>query len=195
MKEDHSDNFIKPVDGIDLSSLRLNQDYAKMMGLKRIPLSIPARKPDKQWFIQCHPDSSYRLETMILESRDEKEIYLVEQPLWSELENELTPCLLLTSITKQGIIFIWPIKLPGIDGKMTSWSQSALDAAKRALKNWIRLIPVMAIGGYEIMTATAELERPTWPDMTFEEIITLAFKNRIIKDMKHPIIRMLRGEE
>ena len=42
--------------------------------------------------------------------------------------------------------------------------------------------------------AAADLAAPEWPDLTFAEILRLAFKQRVIDSYDHPFLKQLRGE-
>ncbi len=66
----------------DLERLRLSQDFPSQVGVKKAILTVPVRKPDRQWFIRVHPDPDWRLETAVLELKDERETYLVEPEMW-----------------------------------------------------------------------------------------------------------------
>jgi len=54
----------------------------------------------------------------------------------------------------------------------------------------------MLLSCYESEDCPAELEsvEPIWPTLAFEEILNIAFKNRIIDSDSHPIIRGLQGK-
>jgi hypothetical protein len=177
----------------DPSNLRLSQDYAAHLGVKKVLTTIPVRKPGKQDFVRTHPDESYRLETMVLELKEERETYLVDPELWPELHAELTPKLLITSINRQGVLSIWPIRLPGEDGRIDNWSASAMDAAARARERWLRMSSNMSLGAYEICEATGDLPEPEWPDLSFPEILNIAFRAFQITDLSHSIVKRLRG--
>src|SRR5262245_45072233 len=100
------------VDGInpfDPSNLRLGQDFASSVGVRKAILTITKRKPDRQWFWRVHPDSQFRVETAILQLKEDREVYLVDRTLWDELSTEITPSLLLTAINRQGVLFLLPI--------------------------------------------------------------------------------------
>src|SRR5262249_27009198 len=101
-------------DPFDLDSLRLSQDFASTVGVKRLITTIPVRKPSREWFVRTHPDPAYRLETAVLELKEDREVYLVSPALRRELTSEATfsPRLLVTSISRQGVLFLWPVKLP-----------------------------------------------------------------------------------
>lgn len=48
-------------DMFDLTRLRLSQDFGASVGVKKALLTIPVRKPDRQWFIRVNPDPSVGL--------------------------------------------------------------------------------------------------------------------------------------
>lgn len=54
---------------------------------------------------------------MVLELKDEREMYLVNPDLWSQVSGELVPVVLITAINRQGVVFVWPVRLPGADGR------------------------------------------------------------------------------
>jgi len=184
---------------IDLSALRISQDYLdKGGGSEQVITTVPVRKPERQVFVQVHPSTEFRLETYLLEYRDEKATqvltYIVNPNLWEHLGELLVRKVLLTSITRQGVLFLWPIKLPGRDGRSDRWSESAIVAAKHAETNWVRISTNMGLGGYDVFKAKAELPKPVWPQVDLDQIIKLAFQDRYIDSLDHDVIRSLRGE-
>ena len=72
--------------------------------------------------------------------------------------------------------------------------ESAKKAAELAKKKWVKVVSNMSLGGYEVYEATGELPDPEWPDLSFEKIMEVAFKDRYITGMDHPVIRRLNGE-
>lgn len=177
----------------NIEQLRLRQDFNQMSGVKKLVTTVPVRKPNRQDFIRVHPSPDMQLQTGIIEIKEEREHFLVAPELWAEIPGEIVPKLLLTAITRQGVLFLWPIKLPGEDGRHDNWNQSALEAAKLAETSWIRLSANMSLGAYDIYAAVGELPEPTWPEMAFEEIVQLAFKGHYVNTMDHPVIKRLLG--
>ena len=181
-------------DGFDLENLRLSQNFRELVGVKKLLITVPVRKPGKQDFFRVRPGEDWRLETMVLEIKEDRETYLVAPELWPELPGELVPKVLLTTINRQGVIAIWPVRLPGEDGRQDNWSRSALEAADLGRRNWIRLVANMSLGGYEIYQATRDdLPEPIWPDLSFQEILKIAFQDRFIQTLDHSAIRRLKG--
>jgi hypothetical protein len=183
-------------DQFDLNSLRLSQDFAATVGVKKLLTTVPVRKPSKEWFVRTHPDPKYRPGIPVIESKEDREIYLVAKSLWPALGSESTfsPRLLVVSINRQGVLFIWPIRLPGTDGKLDPWNRSAMEAVERAQSRWIRIAANMSLGAYEMTEAPGQVAEPTWPEKSAQEIFDIAFKDRRINTWEHPILRRLRGE-
>lgn len=179
---------------IQIGKLRLSQDYIEMSPVKKIITSIPVRKPNKHDYVRVHPDAAYQFATVVLELKEERETYLVEPALWEELRLEVTSKVLYTTINRQGVLALWAIGLPREDGRSNEWNNTAHDAAIRAKQRWLRLIANMSLGAYEVYEAKGNIPEPEWPDLTFEEIINIAFKDRLINSLEHPVVRRLRGE-
>jgi hypothetical protein len=186
------------LDPFDPASLRLSQDFAASIGVKKALLTIRVCKPDKSWFVRVHPNEAYRLPTAVVELAEDrgKETYLVAPALWPHLAGEATfsARVLFTAVSRQGNLFLWPIRLPGPDGRVDEWSRTALEAADLAAKGWVRVAANMSLGAYDVFQASGQLPEPDWPDVPFRELLRVAFKDRFISDLTHPVLRRLRGE-
>jgi hypothetical protein len=180
----------------DPASLRLPPDFNSGLGVRKALLSVPVRKPDKSWFVRVRAEESFRIQTCVIELKEDRETYLVARPLWPELATEATfrTKLLATSVSRQGVLFLWEVNLPRSDGRVDEWSRTALEAINRATKRWVRVAANMGLGGYELYEATGPLPDPEWPAIPFPELLRVAFKDRYIADLNHPVLRRLRGE-
>ena len=178
----------------DLDSLRLSQDFESSVGVKKALLTVPVRKPNRQWFVRVRPGEEWQLQTAILELKEEGESYLVDRGLWDELAGEISVRVLFTTINRQGVLFLWPVRLPGQDGRIDEWSRSALEAAEIAQKHWVSVRASMSLGAYEVFEATGDLPAPTWREEPLEKLVQIAFRDRFIHDFEHPVLRRLRGE-
>jgi hypothetical protein len=188
------DNTSTTPDPFNPASLRLDQSFAETAGVKKLLTTVPVRKPNRQDFVRVHPDPSYRESPVgIIELKEDRETYLVVKSMAEELQGEFAAATLFTAITRQGVPFIWPVKLPGPDGKHNEWHRSAAQAAKRAMTRWIRMTSNMHLGAYEIFEATANWPEPEWPDLPFQEILRIGFHGRIVDTTDHPLVRRLKG--
>ena len=178
----------------DPAALRLDQSYADTVGVKKLLTTVPVRKPNRQDFVRVHPDASYRLTpAAIIEVKDDREVYLVTPNLAPGLVGEFSTVTLFTTINRQGTLHLWPVKLPAPDGRHNEWHRSAAEAAERAMKKWVRVTASMSLGAYEIFEASGDLPEPVWPDFSFQEILRIAFRERIVDRADHPLVQRLRG--
>jgi len=184
------------VDPFDPDALRLSQDFAGPVAVKNLLVPPPVRKPSKEWFVKSCPDPAYRLQTAVLELREDQETYLVATSLWEALAGESTfsPRLLVLAINRQGVLFLWPLKLPGPDGRTNPWHQSALEAEAHAQTQWVRVSANMGAGAYDVAVAPLHGTEPTWPNTSMSDLLRIAFKDRLIDRPDHPVLMRLRGE-
>ena len=181
-------------DPFDVESLRLSPNYSDSIGVRRAITTIPCRKPNRQAFVRVRAGADWQVDTAIYVDEGEREAYLVAQDLWPELMDEISPTRLRLAITRQGNLFLWPLKLPKADGRSNPWHESAIAAATLAEKRWIRMAADMPGGLYQVYEANGNLPEPEWPEVTFQEVIKLCFKNRRIAGRDHPILKSLWGE-
>jgi hypothetical protein len=180
-------------DPFDLSRLRLNQDFVESGGVKKLITTIPVRKPAPQDFIRVHSDPSYRVAVALVEFRDERENFLVSMDIARELPGEFISVILYTAITRQGVTFLWPVKIPSTDGRTIEWHRSAAEAAERAMTRWIRVRANMGRGAYQMFEAAATIPDPVWPELSFQEMLRIGFRDRLVDRLDHPVIKRLRG--
>ncbi len=45
-----------------------------------------------------------------------------------------------------------------------------------------------------LFEAMGDLPGPTWPDVSFRDLLAIAFKGKRIDTLDHPVLRRLRGE-
>ncbi len=183
-------------DPFDPVSLRLGTDYSEGLGVRKVISTIPNRKPNKSEWFRVRPGEEWRLQTAVLELEKgvERATYLVAPSLWPDLSGEIAPALLLTCVNRAGDLFLWRVKLPGADGRSNTWTDSALQIAKAAEDNWARMVSDTANGIYTHYEPSTDLPDPRWPTISFREIIRIAFRDRMIESLDHPVIRELRGD-
>ena len=182
-------------DQFNLDKLRLPQDFQSEVSAKKVITATSVRKSNRHEFIRVRSGEEWRLLTLVLEMKgDREEIFLVDPSLWTVLAAELTPRRIVIAINRQGVIFLWPIRLPGSDGRQNLWNDTALECASLAEEKWISVKSNIPLGAYEGFEAQGKLSEPDWPDISFEELVRLAFKDKFIQDEADPVIRRLRGE-
>jgi hypothetical protein len=180
-------------DPFDLENLRLGQNFTETAGVKKLLKTVPVHKPKPQDFVRIHPDEKYRANFPMIELKDEREGYIIAATLLPELVGEFVSKTLFTAINRQGVVFLWPVRLPDPQGRQMEWWRSMREAAELAMNQWIRTKSNMSLGAYEIYVAESTMSEPEWPDISFQELIRLAFRDRLITSLDHPVIKRLRG--
>lgn len=175
-----------------LAALRIDQTYASdVVGVKKLLLTVPIRKPLKTDFVRVHPE--HMLDCFGLELKAEREHYFVVQTLAPVLAEFIEHIRLRLSVTRQGTVFIWPIKLPREDRRPNSWHTSAAEAAAQAEKKWTRVTADMQLGAYQPFIASCDLGDPKWPEESWQDVAKLALRDKMITSESHPVLRELLG--
>jgi hypothetical protein len=188
-----TDQSINSEDEWNLDSLRLDQSFDQMIGAEQVVTTVPVRKPLSQEFFRIHSDPSWRLQVALLQIRDENEVFIVERNLWTDLWEEISPAMLFMAVSRDGAPFLWPVRLPK-DGRIDRFNESDMKVVTAARKNWVRRYWVPEIKSHKVLATTKLTMQPVWPEIGFEEVVKIAFKDRRIKSLDHPAIKRLRGE-
>jgi hypothetical protein len=184
---------IGAADPFDLENLRLSQSFAETAGVKKLLKTVPVHKPSAQDFVRVHPSPDFRMSAPIVELKDDREEYIVAKDLVSELVGEFVSKILFTAINRQGVTFLWPVRLPDPDGKDFEWWRSMREAADLATAQWVRVKANKHLGAYEMFVAESTMSEPVWPEASFQDLVKLAFRDRLITKLDHPVIKRLRG--
>jgi hypothetical protein len=185
---------IKKPDPFDPESLRLDQSFIETSGVKKLLTTVPVRKPNNQDYIRVNSHAAYRLTTAVIELKEDHETYLVSPHIARQLPGECSPVILYTAINRQRIVFLWPVKLPASDGKINEWHRSAGEAAERAMHSWMRVKADMDLGAYAMFEASSTIPDPIWPEACLRDLLEIGFRNRLVDDLDHPVVKRLRGE-
>jgi hypothetical protein len=175
-----------------IRSLRIAQDFEATTDVTKVVTAVALGKPHRHTFFRIHPE---RRECFrILEMKNPTEFYLVDTEAVPELVDEATIRLLVPGITRDGNIFIWPLRIQTSEKPLDSWSRSALAAMQLARISWIRLPSNMRAGAYDTFTPKVPLPDPEWPETTLLELMEKAFDGRVIDTPDHPVVKALNGE-
>jgi hypothetical protein len=112
----------------------------------------------------------------------------------ADLQNELTLKTLFTAINRQGVVFLWPVPVTTTDVRILEWHRSAREGAEMAMHKWVRVQANMNLGAYEMFEASGVIPEPEWPSAFFPEMLRIAFSDRLIDRLDHPVVKRLRGE-
>jgi len=182
-------------DLFDPKALRIDPSSDAGSGVKKLLLHVAVRKPHRQEFFRVHPAPEYRERVAILELREERETYIVAPDLAAELATEIRLVEMRVCISRPGTVFLWAVPLPTEDGRSNAWHETAREAAELAETKWVRMFSNMGAGCYDVAVAPDGISEPRWPEISFAELLKIAFgRGKLIDDFVHPVIKQLRGE-
>lgn len=178
----------------DPARLRIGQRFSEGHDVRQVLISVQVRKPQRQEFVRLHPSADMSIAVALLELKADRQTYIVDPALAPALPGEAVSKMLYTAITSTGTLFLWPVKLADEQDRLDEWNAVGHQAAALARTKWVRVTANMAAGTYDVLEASAAFRDPVWPDVTFEALLEIAFKKRLITDLDHPVLKRLRGE-
>jgi hypothetical protein len=89
---------------------------------------------------------------------------------------------------------LWPVYLPGADGKVNEWHRAAAQAAELAMTKWVRIKANMVVKTYDIYEAVSDLSEPVWPTQPLHELLSIGFRDKLVDNLDHPLLKRIRGE-
>jgi hypothetical protein len=147
----------------------------------------PQAKPQGLQFVSTRT-SNIAQNLLTIELKDDREVYLVSPTLYAALQGETTCATIFTAINRQGVTFLWAVRIPPADAKDNAWWQSSREGAELAMKGWVRVKANMSLGAYEITAAESLIPEPEWPQQSFQELLRIAFKDRLVDRLDHPVV-------
>jgi len=171
------------------AALRLPQNFGQTLGVKKVLTTVPVGKPPKDRFFRTHQSPDWVYPTFVLEDKVVGETYLVSEEVASVLGSLVRPVELYLIIDRQDNVFLVPVPLPGPNGVRNRWHETLLDAVMRAKTVWLRISANKTLGGYEPFEPIAELPEPTWPVISLDELLDIAFRDRILTSTDHPVVQ------
>jgi hypothetical protein len=116
-----SSTAVPPAKTIDFNAIR-SRDFADPADVATLVARVPVRRPNGHTFVRVHPGQDYRFPVDLIELPDEEETYLIySNEVAAALDEVRKPCMLYTAITRQGTVFLWPVKLPRGNKKLVAW--------------------------------------------------------------------------
>lgn len=183
-------------DPFDVAALRANPPA--VASTESVIVTVAARRPSRHEFFRVHPGIDYTVDGTVLEYEgpDGRQDYWVPPNLRSVAPQDVRAVRIFTCMSKAGVLFLWPARIPAPDGAGRVWHASGLAIAELAKEHWVKMVGNRAAGAYQATKATGDLGLPQWPDgMSLQDMLRLAFGGeRIIDGPDHDVLRAMRGE-
>lgn len=181
---------------MDFSKFKIANNGAALPVTQRVITRVPVSKPGKQQFVRISTDPEHTLDCAILTLEGDDSPYLLSPSIASLVAQDLKIVCLRLTIDRQGNVSLWPVPPIPDDGAENTWNSTQRQVAAMAETQWVRLSSNRAVGYYEAVVAQGDIPEPIWPDLSFEEILTIAFgSTHVIEDRDHPALRKLWGQD
>lgn len=182
-----------PARTTSIRDLRLSQDYLDMDEVMEVTTSVEIGKPNHQVFFRAHTEWKGLYPVFEQKHLRKSEFFIVDAQAVPELAGEVTPRLLVPLITRDRSLYIWPLRVGTADREMDLAAQSAHVAIEQAKLHWVKI--KWNGNKFDCRAAKSDLDPPQWPpDLTWDQMVELAFGNRVIDSPNHPAVKALNGE-
>jgi hypothetical protein len=180
---------------IDFAALAIPQNFDLDQPVEELVTLVKVGRPNQQGYVRFKEDFAKTF--FVINLKEERETYLVvNKELWSlpYVSRELKKKSFFLYTNRDRQYGLWEVATPGGSEKFSTWSSSAMNAVRAGREKWVRIITIMG-SGYKAETSPGIVEQPKWPTISDEEILELAFNDRLIDSIDHPVLRKLRGLE
>jgi hypothetical protein len=156
---------------------------------------VEVQRPPKGQFFTVQPEadkSSWQNRAyyflMELEGRDPLIVAPNIAKMKQDEEDTIRPVLLVRYVTMTGEEALWPVKLDRPDGRSNAWNVSALNILEIATSGkWVRIVSLKKHYRHQVSKKNFEQVPPRFTDRSFQELVSIAFKDRMVANLEHPI--------
>ena len=177
-------------------SLRLSSSYSEVLCGTPVLTTVTVGKPPKAHFFRVSPDPAHQAVFVLLDGSKlgADGMYAISPEIAAEIPDHVRAYQLRLAVTTFDVPYLVPIPLPGADGRRNVWHVSLGQAVTLAESDWIRISANTMRGAYDVFRALSQTQEPKWPDLSFDQLLELAFRDRLILNREHPLLAQLRGE-
>jgi len=181
---------------LDFSKFKIPSGSSDLPVARKLILHVPVTKGPKQRYVRVHRDKECHFECALLNLEGEERPFLLSPEIAQTIAKDAKRVTLKLAIDRQGNIFLWPVPPIPEDGTDNPWNQSQREVAELAETHWVRLTSNRSVGCYEPIVAQGDIPEPVWPELSMDEILTIAFgSTHVIMDHEHPALQKLWGLE
>lgn len=194
LKENIMNTTIAQTASIDISVFRISSTYGETLGSKKIITVVPINRPSKGRFFRTSRDSATTMDVYVFEDKVEGTYHLVSPDVADVLGGGLVRAITLhLAVDRANNPFLIPVPWPSGSGARNPWHQSLLNAIEAAKEKWVRIESDKSAGIYQVHVALSDLEDPTWPTLSMDELVRIAFTGRVVDSLDHPKVQSALG--
>lgn len=176
-----------------LEMLSRSINFEEQQGAKKYQHIVPFRKPSNDIYIRVNPDLKWRSPASLHKEAETGDFYFISAEVIPLFNGSVAPYTIYSAITRQGDFLLWPIRIEESLTRQNNWISSGHKIAKQAEDKWLKISSNHKTQSYEAYVAQGEIPEPIWPEEGFEQMLDRAFKDRMVMDTDHPLIRKING--
>ena len=154
--------------------------------------AVPVERYGSQTYFRCN--LAYMLVVWLLLNEADGRFYLLAKDAAKSPPPEAAPYRLVAQLSDSGNVRLAPLKLMTLMGSRSEASESYERVCRAGVDRWVRARYDKEINGYKYVAVDADRYQAVWPDMTMWDLVMLGFKDRIIRNLEHPVVKKLAGE-
>lgn len=177
-----------------LASFRLDTNFSEGAADEELT-TVPLVNPAKDWWVRTSEDPEDRYGLVWVLKHRRNGFQLVNPAFVHTLEGLCRPVELVLAVNSTNEVFVWPVPVPAKGYALSDAESSMRMAAQHALTSWTSVRWDKDVMRYRILKKPELTKEPTWPagETTFQAILEIALRDRLIDSPDHPIIGELSG--
>lgn len=142
-----------------------------------------------EFFKVCPDESLVFTGHVVTDSKGEQ--YLATKDVAHQLASDAKNRMLVPIVLASGEFMLLSVAAPNQSNRNNSWVRSGQEAVHKGMHKYIRV--TRAGEAFRVIESQKPYSEVEWLDMSLEEMIELAFGDRLIKDMEHDVVVELLG--
>lgn len=182
---------VASMDPFDPINCAVSATASENIGIRRVLTSIRVGKPRKQAFVRASTNPKHTIGIALIELESDGETYMVVPAVAAQIPQETIMCDLTLAVDAQQNPFLWQTRQKNPDQRDFPAHVSLRSALAVAQKHWVKVRWNQGEGGYDVDRADGLVIEPKFPDLSMAELLRLAFANRLINEITHPVLQQL----
>jgi hypothetical protein len=174
-------------DPFDEKNLSLRGVLGLDIGAKKLLTVVPCKPPGKQDWFRIHPEFCLSVGMLKLEEDGDFYIFTKRVEHLAEPLPGYFKASLVIGVTSLGITFVWPVKSPVEGRKQDRYITTAIEAANRGRKEWMRIQWNNKLKAYDLYSTAKDYGDPRFPDLPHKEVVRIALQEFLVDTPDHEI--------
>jgi hypothetical protein len=177
----------------DIAGLAIDQSHLdELVNPEAESSNVEYGRPPKGIFFTVKPEAGkpYKNRAFFfileLEGRDP---YFIPEAIAKQKSEEDTirPIFLVRYVTMAGDEGMWPLRINMPDRRANAFNTTAMNIMELATKGWVRIVSTKKHYRHQISKKTLEEVPPKWTDRSFNDLVRIVTKDRVVNTLNHEI--------